>query len=148
MPFIKRLFRSNGRFKKSGTLKVNEARSLLLEISHLLGSYRSGIVIVGGWVPGLLFPGMAEKRIGNTDVDLAHDCEIVQEIGYRSILELLLSRGCRQGEKPFIFYRAVKLDGMGFEVEVDIITSEYGGIGKKVVDLNQSWICIHEKLVG
>jgi hypothetical protein len=44
--------------KDYDALKVNAARSVLLELSHLLGAYRSGIVIVGGWVPGLLFPGM------------------------------------------------------------------------------------------
>lgn len=111
-------------------LKVNAARSVLLELAHLLGSYRSGIVIVGGWVPGLLFPGMAEKHIGSTDVDLALDREILQEISYRSIIELLLSRGYRQGEQPFIFYRAMKLESIDLEVEVDFVTSEYGGTGK------------------
>jgi len=112
-------------------LKVNAARSVLLELSHLLGSYRNGIVIVGGWVPGLLFPSTAEQHIGSTDVDLALDRKILQEVGYRTILELLLARGYRQGDQPFIFYRALKLEGLEFEVEVDFITSEYGGTGKK-----------------
>ena len=84
--------------KDYDALKVNAARSVLLELSHLLGAYRSGIVIVGGWVPGLLFPGMDEEHIGSTDVDLALDRKILQEVGYRSILELLLARGYRQGE--------------------------------------------------
>lgn len=66
--------------KDYDTLKVNAARSVLLELSHLLGAYRSGIVIVGGWVPGLLFPGMAEQHIGSTDVDLALDRKILQEV--------------------------------------------------------------------
>ncbi|MBA4383587.1 MAG: hypothetical protein C0410_02515 [Anaerolinea sp.] len=117
--------------KDYDALKVDAARSVLLELSHLLGAYRSGIVIVGGWVPGLLFPGMAEQHIGSTDVDLALDRKILQEVGYRSILELLLARGYRQGNQPFIFYRALKIEGLEFEVEVDFITSEYGGTGKK-----------------
>ena len=58
-------------------LKVNAARSVLLELSHLLGSYRNGIVIVGGWVPGLLFPSTAEQHIGSTAVDLALDRKIL-----------------------------------------------------------------------
>jgi len=116
--------------KDYDALRVNAARSVLLELSHLLGAYRSGIVIVGGWVPGLLFPDMTEKHIGSTDVDLALDREVLQEIGYRSILELLLSRGYRQGEQPFIFYRALKFEGIDIEVEVDFLTSEYGGTGK------------------
>lgn len=117
--------------KDYDVLKVNAARSVLLELSHLLGAYKSGIVLVGGWVPGLLFPGMAEKHIGSTDVDLALDRRILQEVSYHSILELLLARGYRQGDQPFIFYRALKLEGLELEVEVDFITSEYGGTGKK-----------------
>ena len=33
---------------------VEAARSVLLELSRLLGEYQKGIVIVGGWVPELL----------------------------------------------------------------------------------------------
>jgi len=36
---------------------VEAARSVMLELSHLLGEYRDGIVIVGGWVPELLLSG-------------------------------------------------------------------------------------------
>lgn len=117
--------------KDYDALKVNAARSVLLELSHLLGEYRSGIVIVGGWVPGLLFPAMAEQHVGSTDVDLALDRKILQEVGYRSILELLLARGYRQGDQPFIFYRTLKIQDLEFDVEVDFLASEYGGTGKK-----------------
>lgn len=33
---------------------VEAARSVLLEVTHLLSQYREGIVLVGGWVPDLL----------------------------------------------------------------------------------------------
>ncbi len=112
-------------------LKVNAARSVLLELSHLLGAYRNGIVIVGGWVPGLLFPGLDEQHIGSIDVDLALDRKMLQDVGYRSILELLLARGYRQGDQPFIFYRTITIRDLIFEVEVDFVTSEYGGTGKR-----------------
>lgn len=35
---------------------VAAARSVLLELTHLLGQYRDDIVVVGGWVPELLLP--------------------------------------------------------------------------------------------
>lgn len=110
---------------------VNASHSVLLEISHLLGEYKSGIVIVGGWVPNLLFFDAPKKHIGSTDVDLALNHQIIQEIGYRSIMDLLLTRGYQPGAQPFIFYRNVIIDDQEFRVEVDFLTSEYGGTSKK-----------------
>lgn len=112
-------------------LKVHAARSVMLELSHVLGAYKNGIVIVGGWVPGLLFPGTPEHHVGSTDVDLALNREILKEVGYRSILQLLLACGYRQGKQPFIFYRTIKIHDQEFDVEVDFLTAEYGGTGKK-----------------
>ncbi len=33
---------------------VEAARSVMLELTRLLGEYRDGMVIIGGWVPELL----------------------------------------------------------------------------------------------
>lgn len=110
---------------------VSAARSVLLEISHLLGEYKNGIVIVGGWVPELLFSNAAEQHVGSLDVDLALDHRTLQEVGYRSIMALLLARGYQPGAQPFIFYRTVIIGDQVFQVEVDFLTSEYGGTSKK-----------------
>ena len=110
---------------------VIAARSVLLEVSHILGEYKNGIVIVGGWVPELLFSNASERHVGSLDVDLALDQKTLQEVGYRSIMSLLLARGYQQGNQPFIFYRTVKIDDQEFQVEVDFLTSEYGGTSKK-----------------
>jgi len=110
---------------------VIAARSVLLEVSHILGEYKNGIVIVGGWVPELLFSNASERHVGSLDVDLALDQKTLQEVGYRSIMSLLLARGYQQGDQPFIFYRTVKIDDQEFQVEVDFLTSEYGGTSKK-----------------
>jgi hypothetical protein len=96
-----------------------------------LGEYKNGIVIVGGWVPELLFSNASERHVGSLDVDLALDQKTIQEVGYRSIMSLLLARGYQQGNQPFIFYRTVKIDDQEFQVEVDFLTSEYGGTSKK-----------------
>jgi len=110
---------------------VEAARSVLLEIMHVLGEYRDDIVVVGGWVPELLLPQADEKHIGSIDVDLALDHRRLSDVGYKTILELLLSHGYRQGHKqPFIFSRTLVVGDREIEVEVDFLAGEYQGTGK------------------
>ena len=68
------------------------ARSVLIELVHLLGEYRDHIVLVGGWVPELLLPETERPHVGSVDVDLAVNHRTLQERGYERIQELLLSR--------------------------------------------------------
>ena len=35
---------------------VEAARSVLVELVHLLGEYKDDIVLIGGWVPEVLLP--------------------------------------------------------------------------------------------
>jgi hypothetical protein len=109
---------------------VEAARSVLLEVAHLLSQYRDGIVLVGGWVPDLLIPGDATHHIGSIDVDLALDHRTLTEAGYRSIMQLLLSRGYEQGEQPFIFFRDVTIGSRVIRVQVDFLAGEYAGSSK------------------
>lgn len=44
-------------------LAVEAARSVLLELGHLLGQYRQHIVVVGGWVPVFLCPEPEEPHV-------------------------------------------------------------------------------------
>jgi hypothetical protein len=37
-------------------LQVEAARSVMLELTRLLGEYHDDMVVVGGWVPALLIP--------------------------------------------------------------------------------------------
>ena len=87
---------------------VKAAYSVLLELAHVLGEYREGIAIVGGWVPGLLIPEDVADHVGSMDVDLALDHKLLQEAGYETIRQRLESHGYRQDQnQPFIFYRDV-----------------------------------------
>ena len=110
--------------------QVDAARSVLLEVAHILSHYRQGIVLVGGWVPDLLLPGGMSHHIGSIDVDLALDHRTLKEAGYRSIMELLLSRGYIQGEQPFVFFRDVTIGDQVIRVQVDFLAGEYAGSGK------------------
>ena len=61
---------------------VRAARSVLIELMHLLGEYREGIVLVGGWVPELLLGWEGKLHVGSMDVDLALNHMKLKEEGY------------------------------------------------------------------
>ncbi|MBU2609705.1 MAG: hypothetical protein KJ606_01985 [Chloroflexi bacterium] len=45
-------------------------------------------------------------------------------------MQLLLSRGYRQGEQPFVFFRTVQAGGREIEVEVDFLAGEYASAAR------------------
>lgn len=111
---------------------IEAARSVLLEIMRVLGEYQNDIVIVGGWVPELLLTQADEEHIGSIDVDLALNHRRLDEVGYKTILELLLARGYVQANyQPFIFYRTVSVGDHEIEVEIDFLAGKYRGTGKR-----------------
>ncbi|NJM62866.1 MAG: hypothetical protein HC849_26035 [Oscillatoriales cyanobacterium RU_3_3] len=83
---------------------VAAAKSVLLELTRILGEYRNEIVVIGGWVPDLLLSSNNAQHIGSTDVDIALNHRTLVEVGYKTIQEILLFRGYTQGAQPFIFY--------------------------------------------
>jgi hypothetical protein len=110
---------------------VRAAHSVLLELVRMLGEYRNDIAVVGGWVPSLLFEDADEKHIGSTDVDIALNHRTIDDAVYKTIHDLLINRGYTEGKQPFIFLRTVNIDGTDVEVEVDLLTGEYEGTGKR-----------------
>jgi predicted nucleotidyltransferase len=111
-------------------VEVKAAYSVLIEIIRLLGEYRDKIVLVGGWVPQILFHNEDEMHTGSIDVDLALDHQRISDEGYKSIHELLLNRGYRQGKQPFIFHRTVNINNIEVNVQVDLLSGEYEGTGR------------------
>ena len=110
---------------------VKAAHSVLIELMHLLGEYRENIVLIGGWVPDILFGKEGEPHVGSIDVDLALDHKKLKDEGYRTIRELLLNRGYKEGGQPFVFERTVDVGGNDVVVEVDFLAGEYEGTGKR-----------------
>jgi hypothetical protein len=50
-------------FRDYSADQVEAARSILLELEHLLGEYRDDIVVIGGWAPQLILrPGPHATR--------------------------------------------------------------------------------------
>lgn len=112
---------------------VEAAKSVLIELTHLLGEYRDHIVLIGGWVPELLIPQEPRPHVGSIDIDLALDHAKIRAEGYRLIEALLTARGYYQepGKQPFIFFRDVPLGDAVIKVQVDLLSGEYEGTGKK-----------------
>lgn len=112
-------------------LIVEAARAVLLEVINVLGEYRDGIALVGGWVPALLFDGAQEHHVGSMDVDLALDHRLLAEPGYETIRNRLIGRGHRpHDEQPFIFFRTFTIHDREVTVELDLLAGEYGGTGR------------------
>ena len=109
---------------------VEAARSVLVELVHLLGEYKEDIVLIGGWVPEVCCPILTGPHVGSMDVDIALNHQKIQEEGYKRIEALLQRGGYRQGEQPFIFFRTVKVDDKEIDVEVNLLAGEYEGTSK------------------
>jgi hypothetical protein len=110
---------------------VEAARSVLIELVHLLGEYKDDIALIGGWIPEVLLPGQDPPHVGSMDVDIALNHQKINEEGYRMIQDLLHGKGYRHGEQPFIFYRTVNVRGKEMNVQVDLLAGEYEGTPKK-----------------
>jgi len=109
--------------------EVEAARSVLIELIHLLGEYQDAVVLVGGWVPEILIPESEQHHIGSTDVDLALDHRFIKDSGYKTILSLLTEHGYQKSEEqPFIFFKTVT--DHKIKVQVDFLAGEYEGTGK------------------
>jgi hypothetical protein len=119
-------------FRDYSADQVEAARSVLLELVHLLGEYRDDIVVVGGWVPQLILPPGHPPHVGSIDVDLALNHRNLRDAGYATIQALLNRRGYEQDPRqPFIYHRTVIVNGNAIKVEVDFLAGEYEGTGAK-----------------
>jgi hypothetical protein len=110
---------------------VAAAKSVLVELVQVLGEFREQIVVVGGWVPGLLLTEAREPHIGTLDIDLALDFQHLPDASYATLLKALTSRGYQQDpQQPFRFFREAPIpDRPPIVVEVDLLAGEYGGTG-------------------
>lgn len=97
------------------------SRAVLIEVANVLGAYRPHLVLVGGWVPELLFPN--KGHLGSLDVDLAVAPSALAGDAYQSILKRMLAAGYSHGSAPTRFVKHVV--GAPMPVKVDLITGQY-----------------------
>ena len=71
--------------------EAEAARAVLLEVLNALGAMRDDLVIVGGWVPDLLYP--SSNHMGSLDVDLAVSPKAIGGNAYSSIRRRLTQLG-------------------------------------------------------
>lgn len=106
------------------------AHRILVELVNIFGEYEEDIRIVGGWVPDLMFPG--EGHIGSVDVDVLINHLTLRDEGYQNMSRILLKNGYREHpEKYFSFIKTVEVEGISYDVDVDILAGMYGGTQEK-----------------
>lgn len=106
------------------------AHRILVELVNLFTEYQDDIRIVGGWVPDLMFP--EEGHIGSVDVDLLINHLTLKDSGYQTMAKILLKNGYREHpDKYFSFIKTIEIDGIPYDVDVDILAGMYGGTQKK-----------------
>lgn len=102
------------------------AHRILIELVNLFDEYRDDIRIVGGWVPDLMFPD--EGHIGSVDVDMLINHLNLKDAGYQTMSRILLKNGYTEHpDKFFSFVKRVTIDGIQYDVDVDILAGRYGG---------------------
>lgn len=103
-------------------MKETEAvRAVLMEVLNALGAIRDDLIIVGGWVPDLLYP--ASNHMGSLDVDLAVSPRAIGGNAYSSIRERLMKLGYTMQESPTRFFK--QLPNLANPVKIDLITGLY-----------------------
>ncbi len=101
--------------------EAEAARAVLLEVLNALGAMRDDLVIVGGWVPDLLYP--SSNHMGSIDVDLAVSPKAIGGNAYSSIRARLIQIGCTMQESPTRFFK--HLPGLAHPIKIDLITGLY-----------------------
>ena len=113
--------------------EIEACKRVLMEILNLLKEYADHIALVGGWVPYYMVPEKSDQHTGSLDVDICFDLQWISEVAYETILNTLRENGYYQTNqnKPFQWWKDVIVDdGKPISVEVDLLSSEYGGRGK------------------
>lgn len=100
--------------------QVQAARLLLREVCGLLAAHGDDAVLVGGWVPDVLFPTARPPHVGSVDVDLAMR---LRRAAYAEVVALLVRSGFHQGENGYQFFKEVTLDGRKVTARLDLLTS-------------------------
>ena len=102
------------------------AHRILVELVNIFKEYEDDIRIVGGWVPDLMFPG--EGHIGSVDVDVLINHLTLHDEGYQNMARILQGSGYREHpDKYFSFVKTVEIEGVPYDVDVDILAGMYGG---------------------
>ena len=96
------------------------AKSVLVEIGQVLGSFRGKFAIIGGSVPWLLLESEDMPHVGTLDVDLSLDPEALGDGEYATLVEALMAQGYnqREGFRRFQLVRTVPAQDGGQPIDI------------------------------
>jgi Nucleotidyl transferase AbiEii toxin, Type IV TA system len=96
------------------------AKSVLVEIGQVLGSFRGKFAIIGGSVPWLLLESEDMPHVGTLDVDLTLDAEALGDGEYATLVEALMAQGYnqREGFRRFQLVRTVPAQDGGQPIDI------------------------------
>lgn len=100
---------------------ITASRAVLIEVANVLGAFRDHLVLVGGWVPELLFP--SRGHMGSLDVDLAVAPTALTDNAYETICKRMLDAGYNHVVGPTRFLKGIV--GIADPVKVDLISGQY-----------------------
>lgn len=110
------------------------ARSVLIEVAQILGSFRDKFVVIGGAVPWLLLDNEDMRHVGTLDVDLGLHAEALGDGEYARLVDALMEHGYVQDKsrREFQLVREVaEVDGgPSIGVVVDFLMPRDAAIAK------------------
>jgi hypothetical protein len=113
---------------------TSASRAVLIEVMNVLGVFRDKIVLVGGWVPDLLYPNSG--HIGSLDVDLAISQTAIGVNAYETILNRMVQAGYEHHASPTRFTKLVA--GVKEPVKVDLVGGQYvAGEKTQTIQVNE-----------
>jgi hypothetical protein len=114
--------------------QTTACRAVLIEVANVLGAFRDQLVIVGGWVPELLYPNRG--HIGSLDVDFAVSPAAISGSAYETIRARLAGAGYQHHSGPTHFTRDVP--GAQQPVKIDFISGQYvTGVKEQAIRVNE-----------
>ena len=105
---------------------TSASHAVLIEVMNVLGAFREDIVLVGGWVPDLLYPHRG--HMGSLDVDLAVSRKSLDANVYQTILQRMIKANYSHHTSPTHFTKTVA--GVEEPVKVDLVAGQYEGAAK------------------
>lgn len=106
--------------------QVEAAQRVLIELMQLCSEYRDCMLIIGGWVPELMFPNAG--HVGSIDVDVLLDHQGLRDTGYATIARVLEKNGYRKHPRHYFSYvKEVTVGHRAYEVDVDFLAGRDAG---------------------
>ncbi len=112
-------------------------KSVLVEIGHILGSFKGKFAVIGGAVPWLLSSESDMRHVGTVDVDLSLDAGALGDGEYVRLVESLQRHRYRNGLHRFQLVRTVpsRDGGDDIDVGVDFLMPRHAEITKNTPPL-------------